>query len=80
MIRRVVFAWACLSLLEPAQAVDAVPDGRALYDKHCAGCHAVDANRVGPAHRGVFGRKAGLARNHALRVGQPGVQGLRTQK
>jgi len=28
MIRRVVFAWACLSLLEPAQAVDAVPDGR----------------------------------------------------
>ncbi|MBA4215963.1 MAG: c-type cytochrome [Roseateles sp.] len=61
MIRRVVFAWACLSLLEPAQAVDAVPDGRALYDKHCAGCHAVDANRVGPAHRGVFGRKAGLA-------------------
>ena len=25
----------------------------------CFGCHALDANRVGPRHRGVFGRKAG---------------------
>ncbi len=33
--------------------------GQLLYEQKCTGCHAVDANRVGPAHRGVFGRKAG---------------------
>lgn len=33
--------------------------GQLLYEQKCAGCHAADANRVGPAHRGVFGRKAG---------------------
>ena len=27
----------------------------------CGGCHAVDANRVGPLHRNVFGWKAGSA-------------------
>lgn len=25
----------------------------------CGGCHALDADRVGPRHAGVFGRKAG---------------------
>lgn len=33
--------------------------GRQLYESHCLACHSLDANRVGPAHRGVFGRKAG---------------------
>lgn len=33
--------------------------GKALYTKICTGCHSLDANRVGPMHRGVFGRKAG---------------------
>ncbi len=33
--------------------------GQALYESRCTGCHSVDANRVGPAHAGVFGRKAG---------------------
>jgi cytochrome c len=33
--------------------------GQALYDSRCFGCHSEDANRVGPMHRGVFGRKAG---------------------
>ena len=35
--------------------------GRALYESRCIGCHSIDANRVGPAHRGVFGRRAGAA-------------------
>jgi cytochrome c len=35
--------------------------GAALYDAKCGACHSLDANRVGPAHRGVFGRKAGQA-------------------
>lgn len=39
----------------------AVSRGKALYDARCVACHSVDANRVGPAHQGVFGRKAGSA-------------------
>lgn len=31
--------------------------GKALYEAKCGGCHSVDANRIGPKHRGVVGRK-----------------------
>jgi cytochrome c len=31
----------------------------------CAACHSVDYNGVGPAHKGVFGRKAGSAKGYA---------------
>ena len=37
--------------------------GQELYESRCGGCHSLDANRVGPAHRGVYGRKAGSAPN-----------------
>lgn len=33
--------------------------GMALYQAKCGGCHSLDANRIGPAHRGVVGRKPG---------------------
>ena len=33
--------------------------GRVLYESRCGGCHAVDANRVGPQHRNLIGRQAG---------------------
>jgi cytochrome c len=33
--------------------------GKKLYESRCIGCHSIEENRVGPAHRGVFGRKAG---------------------
>lgn len=33
--------------------------GKMLYETRCAACHSMDYNGVGPAHRGVFGRKAG---------------------
>lgn len=35
--------------------------GRQLYESRCGACHSPDAHRVGPAHRGVFGRRAGSA-------------------
>jgi len=41
-----------------AQAGDA-ERGRELYEARCTGCHSIEANRVGPMHRGLFGRKAG---------------------
>lgn len=33
--------------------------GEELYNSRCIACHSPDANRVGPRHRGVVGRKAG---------------------
>ncbi|RTL57897.1 MAG: c-type cytochrome [Rhodocyclaceae bacterium] len=35
--------------------------GRQLYEQRCSACHSMDQNRVGPMHRGVFGRKVGSA-------------------
>ena len=39
-------------------AADAVR-GEEIYNSRCIACHSPDANRVGPRHRGVVGRKAG---------------------
>ncbi len=36
-----------------------VLQGKALYEARCFGCHSVNANRIGPMHANVFGRKAG---------------------
>jgi cytochrome c len=33
--------------------------GKAVFEKRCTGCHALDADREGPRLAGVFGRKAG---------------------
>jgi cytochrome c len=45
-----------------AQPAGSPAAGQALYEAKCGGCHSVDANRVGPRHRDVLGRKvAGLA-------------------
>ena len=33
--------------------------GATLYQQHCTACHAIDSNKIGPAHRGVVGRKVG---------------------
>ena len=63
-------AWACAAVLwctgagAWAQAGDA-QRGRALYESRCVACHSVDAHRVGPAHQGVLGRKAGSAPGYA---------------
>ena len=35
--------------------------GQELYESRCIACHSVDQNRVGPAHQGVYGRRAGRA-------------------
>lgn len=39
--------------------------GMELYAQRCAACHSLDFNGVGPAHAGVFGRKAGTALNYS---------------
>ena len=56
-IAALALAGACLAA-PPALAADAARGGE-LYESRCFGCHSLDANRIGPMHRGVFGRKAG---------------------
>lgn len=54
-------ACAALLLLAAPDAASAGGDpakGEALYAR-CQGCHSIDRNRVGPLHRGLFGRTAG---------------------
>jgi cytochrome c len=62
MVMRRLFGWLLVAFLaeaaSPALAADAIR-GEALYNSRCVACHSLDANRVGPKHRGVFGRKAG---------------------
>jgi cytochrome c len=43
------------SLLRPAQ-VQAQANGKALFEKRCGGCHALDRDKEGPRLGGVFGR------------------------
>lgn len=43
--------------------------GAKLYEQKCTGCHSIETNRIGPAHRGVFGRKAGSAPGFAYSPG-----------
>lgn len=33
--------------------------GTALYEERCTACHNIDSNKIGPAHRGVMGRRVG---------------------
>lgn len=42
-----------------AQAAGDVAHGQALYQSKCTTCHSIDYNGVGPAHKNLFGRKAG---------------------
>jgi cytochrome c len=42
-----------------AQPAGSAAAGKALYEAKCGGCHSVEANRIGPRHRDVVGRKVG---------------------
>jgi cytochrome c len=54
-----VIAVAVCLASAPARADGDATHGAALYNSRCIACHSPDANRVGPKHRGVFGRRAG---------------------
>jgi cytochrome c len=51
--------WPAFLLAGPAYADGDAAHGQEIYESRCIACHSPDANRVGPMHRGVFGRKAG---------------------
>jgi cytochrome c len=65
---RILLALLAFAFVTPANAQTAPGDparGASVYEQRCSGCHSLDANRVGPAHRGVHGRRAGAAPNFA---------------
>ena len=51
-------AFACAARAEAPPMGDP-ENGAKVYEQRCGACHALDANRVGPMHRGVYGRTAG---------------------
>lgn len=65
--RRLGAALAALVLAAAAGDARAAGDperGKTIYAR-CAGCHAIDRNRVGPRHAGLFGRPAGGLEDYA---------------
>jgi cytochrome c len=46
------------SLATSARA-QARPDGKAVFEKRCGGCHGLDRDKEGPRLGGVYGRTAG---------------------
>ena len=62
-----IIAAAAVLLLQSAasHAEGDAQRGQQLYQQLCAACHSPDYNGVGPAHRGVFGARAGTARGYS---------------
>src|SRR5437762_12935679 len=58
------------SLLSPAR-VQAQANGKALFEKRCGGCHALERDKEGPRLGGVYGRTSasidGLQYSDALK-------------
>ncbi len=63
-LTRTLICGTALCVLFAATSHAATPTGdpvhgKALY-QGCAACHSIDDNDLGPRHRGVVGRKAGV--------------------
>ena len=56
----VLVALVASSVMLPSRADgQSAQDGKALFQRRCTGCHALDADHEGPRLRGVVGRVAG---------------------
>ncbi len=63
MLGRFLGAGLAALMLTAASGLDAgaagdPAKGEQVY-RRCQGCHSIDRNRIGPMHKGLFGRKAG---------------------
>jgi cytochrome c len=59
VLRRIGLLAALLAATSAAAGGGDPARGERLYESRCGACHSLDANRVGPAHQGIIGRKAG---------------------
>lgn len=62
-----------------ANVVADASEGATLYRAKCGGCHAVDANRVGPAHRNVVGSRIASAPGYSYSPALTHVRGIWTR-
>ena len=62
-MKRLVVCALVTAFAPVAGAADAAR-GKRLYESRCVACHSLEENRAGPAHKGMFGRKAGGARGY----------------
>lgn len=63
----------------PASADQDARAGTVLYQAKCGGCHSVDANRIGPAHRNVVGSRIASAPGYAYSPALLHVRGTWTR-
>jgi cytochrome c len=66
------YCTAMCGVFHAAHAAGDAMRGETLYQGRCAACHSIDYNGVGPAHKGLFDRKAGSQSGYAY---SPALQG-----
>lgn len=62
MTKQTIAMGVYIFLLSAGASANAAGDaarGKLLYETECGSCHSINQNRVGPAHKDVYGRKAG---------------------
>ncbi len=64
IISSLLMAASCAIAQSNTTTVGSTLKGKEIYDARCSACHSVDANRVGPMHVGVLGRKAGGVKSY----------------
>lgn len=64
IISSLLMAASCAIAQASTTSVGSALKGKEIYDARCSACHSVDANRVGPMHVGVLGRKAGGVKSY----------------
>lgn len=63
-VRPMLLGAIAVAALTQSPAYADAARGKTLYASLWIGCHSVDSNRVGPAHKGVVGRKAGSVKDY----------------
>jgi cytochrome c len=64
MLASVLLALAAFAGQAVAEDAALLRRGQEVYGR-CLGCHAIEQHRTGPAHCGLFGRRAGTAAGYA---------------
>lgn len=62
---RASFLCILAALHASANAAGDPARGKESYAQRCGACHSIEYNATGPAHGGLFGRKAGTVPNFA---------------
>lgn len=71
-------ATAAILTVGTTAAQPAPAAGQALYQAKCGGCHSLDSNRIGPAHRGIVGKKIAAVPGYAYSPALKKLQGTWT--